>query len=154
MPVTKLNVSLPGPVVDALKLRNDGNLSGALSRTVMRYMAVLAYERRELRGQFSKQECALILDACNGVAFMDALSVRLLPNGVQDAIEMDSLDAKWAVDGPALVAKLKETTFSQRMTLVDAVQRWWNLTTQPGESPEYGELLFDPEEDKSLAQAY
>ena len=119
-----------------------------------RYLAVLAYERRELRPKFSPAECGLILDACNGVAFFDSFSVRLFPEGVRDAIEMEELDAKWQVDGPALLAKLDATTFSQRMAFVDAVQRWWNRTTEPGEPPQYGELLADPTPDREIGQIY
>lgn len=154
MPVSKQSVSLPSPVLAALKLRDESNLSGAISRTVMRYLAVLAYERRELRPKFSPAECGLILDACNGVAFFDSFSVRLFPEGVRDAIEMEELDAKWQVDGPALLAKLDATTFSQRMAFVDAVQRWWNRTTEPGEPPQYGELLADPTPDREIGQIY
>jgi len=154
MPVSKQSVSLPSPVLAALKLRNEDNLSGAISRAVMRYLSVLAYERRELRPQFSPAECGLILDACNGIAFMDSFSVRLFPEGVRDAIEMDRLDQKWQVDGPSLLAKLDATTFSQRMALVDAVQRWWGSTTEPGEPPQYGDLLTDPEPDREIGQVY
>ena len=154
MPASKQSVSLPAPVLAALKLRDENNLSGAISRAVMRYLSIMAYERRELRPQFNAQECGLILDACNGVAFFDSFSVRLFPDGVRDAIEMDELDKKWKVDGSALLAKLDAITFSQRMTLVDAVQRWWNRTTEPGEQPQYGDLLVDPEPDRQIGQVY
>ena len=38
--------------------------------------------------------------------------------------------------------------------LVDAVQRWWNRTTEPEESPQYGDLLADPEPDREIGQVY
>lgn len=153
MPVIKQTISLPEPVAASLKLR-DGQLSGAVSRAVMRYLSILAYERRELRQQFSAAECGLILDACNGIAFMDSFSVRLFPAGVRDAIEMDGLDRKWQVDGQTLLVKLDATTFPQRMALVDAVQRWWNRGAEPGEPPAYGDLLADPEPDREIGQVY
>ncbi len=120
----------------------------------MRYIALLAEARRDLRPQLSAQECGLILDACNGVAFLDAFSVRLLPEGVRDAVEMDGLDRKWQVDGPALLAKLQATTFTQRMALVDAIGRWWNRTTEGGDPPQYGDLLVDPEPDREIGQVF
>ncbi len=154
MPVSKQSVSLPAPILGALKLRDEGNTSGAIARSLTRYFVLLAYERRELREQYSDKECGLILDACNGTAFFDAFSVRMLPAGVEDAIQFDRLDAKWGVDGPALVAKLKATTFSQRIALVDAVQRWWARSTQPGDPPQYGEMLAETEPDREIGQVF
>jgi hypothetical protein len=141
------------PGVRAVLEARDESLSTALTRTVLRYVAILAHERRELRPHFSASECALILDACNGTAFMDAMSVRLLPDGVEDAIQYEQLDAKWDVNGDALMAKLRSTTFAQRMALVDAIQRWWDAV-QPGEPSEYGTLLDDPQPDQAAAMAY
>jgi hypothetical protein len=146
----KQTVSLPDAVAASLKLR-DEQLSTAIGRCIMRYIALLAEARRDLRQQFDGQECALIIDACNGVAFFDAFSVRLLPEGVRDAIEMDGLDRKWEVDGPALLAKLDVTTFAQRMALVDAIGRWWNL---PADARRYGDLLADPEPDRQVGQVF
>lgn len=154
MPVSKQSVSLPSPILDALRLRDESNLSGAITRSLTRYFVLLAYERRDLRSQYSDKECSLILDACNGSAFFDAFSIRMLPAGVEDAIRFDKLDRKWGVDGPALVAKLQATTFSQRIALVDAVQRWWTLTTKPGESPQYGALLAESEPDTDIGLVF
>ena len=152
MPAVKQTVSLPEPVAAALKLRDD-QLSTAISRSLIRYVSMLMEARRELRPQFDAQECALMLDACNGIAFLDAFSVRLLPEGIRDAIEMEELDHKWEVDAVALLVKLDATTYTQRMALVDAIQRWWDAVT-PGVTAEYGILLADPEPDRAIGQVY
>jgi len=147
MPAAKLSVSMPEPVAAALLARGD-TPSSAITRLVMRYVGLLSDARRELRSQFTDQECALVLDACNGVAFVDMFSIRLMPEGVAGAIEIDNLDAKWQLDGDALMAKLRATTLTQRMALVDAIQRWWD-----GELPatsDYAALLADPEPDKQI----
>lgn len=146
MPAAKMSVSMPEPVAAALVARGD-TPSSAITRVVLRYIGLLSAARRELRNQFSDAECALVLDACNGTAYMDMVSVRLLPEGVADAIEIDNLDGKWQLDGGALVVKLRATTLTQRMALVDGLQRWWDNPERGG----YSELLADPEADQALA---
>lgn len=146
MPASKLSVSMPEPVAAALLARGD-TPSSAVTKVVLRYIGLLSAARRELRAQLTESECALILDACNGTAYMDMVSVRLLPEGVADAIELDGLDRKWGVDGTSLMVKLRATTLTQRMALVDGLQRWWGNPERGG----YSELLTDPEADQALS---
>ena len=143
MPVIKQSVRL-FPAVAAEVDRRGDQFSTQLNRMISRYADLMARGRRELRAILSDQELGLILDACNGTAFMDSVSIQLVGAGVADAIGLDGLDGKWDVDGDALVAKLQALTYAQRLAPVDAVQTWWNRVGN-GEAPAYGEALDWPD---------
>lgn len=69
-------------------------------------------------------EASLLCDMLNAAHVDDdGLLVRHLHHEVADAV--DELAGKWAVDGPALVAKVKGWTPGQRLAVIDAVERWW-----------------------------
>lgn len=131
---------MPEFMFEQAKTRRRHNVSGGVQAIIARYLTIVHHTRAELRQQFSDNELGLILDACNGIAFMDRVSVSLLPAGIEDAIQLDWLDRKWKVDGAALLEKLNTTTFAERMVLVDAIQVWWNRVAS-GEQPEHGEML-------------
>lgn len=136
MPVTKTSISLSPEAATRIQERSStGERSGQISRSLERYFAIMAYERKQLAGQFSDGEIALICDVFNGSAFMEEISIRLAWASVQDGIEMDGLDRKWEIDGPALIDKVKTLTFAQTVALVDAVEVWWNRIAH-GEQPE------------------
>ena len=50
--------------------------------------------------------------------------------GIADAIELDALDRKWEVDGPALLVKLRALTFSQEVALLEQIEAWWARSRQ------------------------
>lgn len=144
MPVERFSVSLPPGLADAMRRRNSA-LSSAVTSALVRYLHILATARNNLP-ELTADEKALILDACNGTLFADAISVRLLPAQIADAIDIDHLDRKWHVDGDALNAKLMATTYVERLALVDAVQIWWNRTATEDAVP-YDQLLELPDPD-------
>lgn len=98
--------------------------------------------------RFSRGECALILESCNGVAFIDTISIQLLPENIVDAIDIDKLDKKWQVDGNALVEKMRKLSYGDKMAVVDAISLWWDKVSR-GEQPDYGNLFVIPDHDKS-----
>lgn len=144
MAVDKFSISLSPDVMDQVARRNDmgegGNRSWTIAKQMNRYFDMIDHCKRELRSMLSDAECALILDTFNGVAFMDTVSIRYAWHEVDDAITMDSVDAKWQVDGSALVNKLKSLSFGHLIALVDSSEIWWNRVAK-GEQPEYSELL-------------
>lgn len=142
MPVSKWTISFLPEVADEIEKRADttGERSMRVSRMLDRYFAILTSARRNLRKLLSDKEIALILDSLNGIAHWDTYSIQLTWAGVSDSIEMDGLDRKWEIDGPALVAKLKALDYAHAVTLVDACEVWWNRVGR-GEQPEYGEAL-------------
>lgn len=139
MAATKRSISLPDHIAAAIEARG-GAFSTTLASMIENHLAILDDARGNLSGQYSPDECALILDAVNGTAFADPVMVRLLPATVEDAIQIDDLDRKWGVDGPALMAKMDALTIPERTAIVDAAERWWQ-SVATGEQLEYGELL-------------
>lgn len=112
----------------------------ALNNALDRYFAALAGARKKLSSMFSAEENALMLDACCSTCFNQVMGVRFFPDGIEDAIKFEYLDAKWGVDGAELVKKLQGLDFIDRAALVDAIERWWN-TDLDEEPPKFGELL-------------
>lgn len=127
MPVDKFPISINPELSLEIERRNAGeNRSGAISKMLSRYLYVLADARRRLRDEFSEGEISLILDALNGIGHFDVHAPSFVNAEIADAISLDQLDAKWKVDGPALVAKLNALSYADKLAIVDASERWWN----------------------------
>lgn len=109
-------------VEDQLRQRASAGRSPAqvAARDLARYYALL---HRSLPA-FSAPDASLIVDACNGW-FVEPHSAPLLWAEVADAISLDGLDAKWGVDGPALVARLRALTPFEALAVCDAIERAW-----------------------------
>lgn len=156
MAIKKYSISMPEHITAAMDARSaeggDGR-STVIWRSLARYLAILNRAKTELRGQFSREECGLILDACNGVAFMDTISIQLLPENIVDAIDMDGLDKKWGVEGSSLVQKMRTMTYADKVAAVDAISVWWDRVSKKGEQPDYGELFLVPDFDRSTSMA-
>lgn len=98
-------------------------------RDLERYYALLAAELRTVT--LSPNEAQLLVDANNGTLW-EPHTMRLLWAGVDDAILLDGLAAKWQVNGKELVATLRLLTPGQTVAVVDAVERTWSaLTADP-----------------------
>lgn len=75
----------------------------------------------------TENESALIVDALNGTLIDPAiLAESILWQEIEDAVLLDKLDAKWRVDGPALVAKLKSASHEDAMRIVKLAQEFWS----------------------------
>lgn len=142
MPVQKFSISLMDNTMKEISKRYhvEGERSMAINRSLDRYFDLLTRTRRELRQLLNDKEMGLILDALNGTAFFDTFGIYLVHHEIADAISMDRLDEKWEIDGKALVDKMTAMNDAQRLTLVDAVQVWWDRVAN-GEQPEYSEAL-------------
>lgn len=110
------------PLDDRASERVGISRDGAAKRDLARYYDVLARSLDAL--SLSSAESSLICDAARGTAW-DTSSYRLLWAEIDDAIRLDQLDTKWNVDGPALVAKLRNLAPGTAMAIVDAVERFW-----------------------------
>jgi hypothetical protein len=141
MAVKKLSISLQLRIGTEIEKRvESGNVSNTVNRSLDRYFALLNRALAEWRGTLSDNECALILDATNGSAFADTISLGMLWSEIEDAVSLDGLDRKWSVDGAALAVKLKASGMLGQAALVDASERWWNRVAA-GEQPAYSDLL-------------
>jgi len=68
----------------------------------------------------SEREAKLVLDACNGLWLTGDLMGQHLRAEVHDAIDLNRLDEKWAVDGRSLVSRLRDLP----LPLTAAVEIW------------------------------
>src|ERR671922_2751059 len=109
---------------DAMAVNNLKNKFDSLER----YEEILKQARVKLLEIFTEKEMALIIDVLNGTLFSEPISIHMVYGEVGDGINMDALDQKWEVDGKALVEKVRNLDYAEKVALVDAVERWWNST--------------------------
>jgi hypothetical protein len=120
---------LEGPILLRSAEPTGAEASATVRRIVARYLDLVERELDQI--ELSEPEALLVCDALNGLWITEAAAVRLLWAEVADAIAHDRLDAKWGVDGEALVAKLRRLTPGQRLALLDAVERFWQQPDRP-----------------------
>lgn len=106
-------------------LQRGENRSHIINRDLERLYTL--YKRTLRETPLALSEACLIVDALNG-SLMDANAAPMLWVSVEDAIKLDGLAAKWEVDGPTLVEKLRGLTAFQCMALVDASERFWSIS--------------------------
>ena len=119
------NISIyPGAALDAALEANGGGRgkSHRLNQIADRYTELL---RRNPLPDFSVAEWNLMRDSLNGGLHEPAATIRGVWQGVEDSL-LDSLGAKWDVDGPALVARLRDLTYAQEVALVEQIEAWWS----------------------------
>lgn len=133
----QLSVRLPDDFMAELEKRGDR--ATVIRETLERHFSLLARARPSLREALTPDEISLIADAGNGVLY-EAWSIPHLSAGVADSIALDGLDAKWGVDGPALVEKLRRLDAAQTFALADAVERYWKAVGR-GEEMRSEDLL-------------
>lgn len=111
-----------GELLPAMTERRRGQetYGSVAQRDLERYYHLL----RQSLPAFSEAEASLLVDACNGW-LIEPHTARLLWAEVADAISLDGLDRKWDVDGPALVARLRNLTPSEALAACDAIERFW-----------------------------
>ncbi len=113
-----------GPASDELGKRTNGQAIGSIARRDLeRYYALLKAELATV--DLTEAEASLIVDARNGILH-EPWSMQLFWAGISDAIELEGLDRKWHVDGPALIAKLRGLSYAQTVAIVDAAEQVWN----------------------------
>lgn len=119
-------------IESALSARQSGGESPGMTacRDLDRYYTLLA--RALGMVSLAPNEALAICDALNG-SRMDATSAAFLWAEIADALP-DGLAAKWDIDGPALVARLRALTPAQSLAIVDAVERWWRLPEEAGDN--------------------
>lgn len=91
-----------------------------LARTAAtRYYAVVD----EARPDLAESEWMLLVDLLNGVWTRDPLSVRHLWANIEDA--EDFYFKKHSVNRSDLLAKAKDWSFAESLSVVDYIERWW-----------------------------
>jgi len=105
------------------RIKERGGVSPVIERDINRLYDMYSRALRQI--PLLVEEACLITDCLNSTIY-DANSAPMMWASVRDGIEMDGLDTKWNVDGPALVDKLKGLTEIQSMAIIDAAERFWN----------------------------
>jgi hypothetical protein len=121
----KKSIYIGDKMAETLGPCGDGeflSLSGRINQVTERYAETL---RRAGLPEFSEAETNLLRDSLNGVLHDSADSVRGVWMGIEDSINLDGLDKKWEIDGPALVEKLKTLRYDQDLALIEAIEQWW-----------------------------
>lgn len=141
MPSPRVNFRAIPPLDAALTDRTDGDSEAAIAQTgrrdLERYYAALARALRSVR--LTEHEAALVCDASNGTLWEET-SASLLWAEIDDAIQLDHLDAKWGVDGPALVERLRALPAFSQLAIADATERYWRLVGA-GDTRPMGEMM-------------
>lgn len=114
----------PAPVVEQVAARNGGGkgLSHRIAQIADRYGALLTEGAPDL----PEPEWNLLRDALNGWWPEPAEQIIHLEIEIEDAIAIDGLDRKWQVDGAALLAKLRAMPLAGKISVVEAIEKWWS----------------------------
>lgn len=102
------------------QIKSRGTRSTIITRDLERLYTL--YRRALQQARLSVDEACLVVDALNG-SIMDA--TPLLWANIEDSIQLDGLDQKWSIDGPALVEKLRGLNDIQVLAVVDGAERFW-----------------------------
>lgn len=98
-----------------------------------RYLSTL----KRHQPQLAATEWMLVFDAQNGVVQDRAAeSLTGLWANVEHAMRSEGLAEKWAVDGRALIEKLKALDYAGTVALADAAERFWRRFGQRAIAPE------------------
>lgn len=94
----------------------------AVNQIADRYLEIL---RRTGLPTLTDAEQSALRDANNDVWQEPASTIRgSLWIGVEDSLP-EGLAAKWGIDGPALVEKLRGLTYEQEVKLVEQTEAFW-----------------------------
>jgi hypothetical protein len=134
----KLTIYIGEPLERLLAERQSETLQPTTLINVVadRYREII---RRNLP-DLTLEEWSLVIDAMNGVITWDsAAMLGYAWAGIEDAIALDGLAAKWDVDGPVLIQKLHDLLYVESVALVDVVERFWSHFS--GKSIDMAEVL-------------
>lgn len=128
----QISVRMPDEMAADLDTR--GERADTIRESLERYFYLLAKGRASLREKLTENEMALIIDNENGT-INSAPHIPVVWYNVEDGINLNGLDEKWNIDGPALLDKLKNLQIHECFALVDAAERYWEANTK-GDAPE------------------
>jgi hypothetical protein len=101
---------------------NGESVSGIINSAIDR----LQYLIKTAEPSLTDAEWSLICDARTGAVNTPvSQAISGLVGAIEDAIALDGADKTHGVDGPALVAKLRDLDRLGRMAVVDRAERWW-----------------------------
>jgi hypothetical protein len=126
---TVINFRLQAGLPQHIEQRVTAGLTGSLvaRRDLGRYYALLDAALGTVH--LSTAEAALVCDAVGSAA---ADQYAFVWAAVADGIRARGLEAKWSVDGAALIDRLRALSPGQALALADAVERFWVVSRQDG----------------------
>jgi hypothetical protein len=119
----------------------DGPVSAIASRDLARYYDTIARSLATLT--FSEAEASAICDALNGTMLDSPDTYRFAWAEIADADRLNGLGEKWGVDGQALAARVRALHPAELVALVDAVDRFWTITTHDASARPAREVLIE-----------
>ena len=108
--------------------RTQRSRSETIRDIVKRYVEVCRRHRPDLE----RKEWYLIVDAFNGTIIDEQFALPNLAAQIEDAIALDDADKRHAVDGEALLRKLRNLTYAEKLAVVDIVDRFWADVARKG----------------------
>ena len=90
---------------------------------------------QDIKTRFLREELLLMVDVMNGTMLTAGIAGQHLPLNVADGIQLDRLDEKWEVDGPALEEKLKTLSTPDLFFLEVWIQGFWEQLGTEDEIP-------------------
>lgn len=117
-----------GDLLPLLEARSSDAISVnvAAKRDLDRYYTLLGDAMAGLRGIFTLEEGAVVMQACRNFTVDGGGPWRLLWAQVADSQEVCET---WGVDRDALVAKVRNLSLVSVAALVDAAERLWGQTS-------------------------
>jgi hypothetical protein len=104
---------------------DDAERNEIARRDLTRYYEALDRELQSLA--LTHAEASLLADACNGTIW-EPHTIPLLWAQVADAIRDGALADKWGVHGEDFVARLRGLTYTQALSVIDGIEKFWRLT--------------------------
>lgn len=128
---TRKSVSFPAGILDLIekfpsRTKQDIEFSTKVQEIIRDYSLILDRAQKGLRGQFTEAELNFLRDSLNGTVLMPELAYQpSLILMIEDSDKLDGYGDKWAVDVPALVAKVKGLSEFECYALSKAIDAWW-----------------------------
>jgi hypothetical protein len=108
---------------------------------------LITHYARQMAGRLTTGEAMLICDVLNSHWHLPEMSNSPgVDHSVSDGIALDGLDAKWSVDGQALMAKLNAMGAIEQLVLIHLAQVFWMNHDKHEDAREYAKRLFRCEE--------
>lgn len=130
-----------GAIVGEILDRDEFAVEAEAAATAQRDSAELARYRELRRATLSAMglshaEACLCMDALNGTMLLAEYGVggdewRFAAASIEDHVRLNQADAKWGVDAPTLLARVRRWTDLERLAIGEAAAEFWRRAAEP-----------------------
>ena len=131
MATTRKSVSFPAGILELIEKFPSGTkqpleFSTKIQEIIRDYSLLLDRAQKGFKGTFTEAELNFLRDSLNGAILMPELAYQpSLILMVEDSDRLDGYGAKWQIDVPALVEKIKALSEFECYALSKAIDAWW-----------------------------